>query len=108
MSVLIILIILISILQLILCKFSLWFIIGVICRLLFSMRCMGIIFKARPLMIGEGVSVGLMVLFYMLFKKDAFPWIRCLEYAGTTILVILFEVIDGLLYVYEVVDEDDL
>ena len=103
MSVIIVLIWILSIIQLIACHFSLWWIIAIICRIAFCLRLIGAISFA----IGEGVAFVIMVLFYALFKKDAIPWIRIGVYALITLSVLGLELLDSFLYVYTVEDDDE-
>ena len=108
MSVIIVFIILATIGQVVVCGFSLWFVIGLICRLLFGLRGIGVIFKTRPIFVGECVALATMLLWYLLFHKDAVPWLTVLFnflFVGFTIFL---EWLDGILYVYEVIDEDEL
>lgn len=107
MSAIIVLIILTTLCQLWFCGFSLWFFIGVICRVIFSLRCFGIIVKTRPILIGEAVAASFMLIWYFLFHKDAIPWITLLLNIVFAAMIAFFEWLDGMLYVYEIVDEDD-
>lgn len=107
MSVIIVLIWVLSIIQLIACHFSLWWIIAIICRIAFCLRLIGAIFKTKSFAIGEGVAFVIMVLFYALFKKGAIPWIRIGVYALITLSVLGLELLDSFLYVYTVEDDDE-
>lgn len=104
MSVIIVLIILDTILQLILCKFSLWWIICLICRLLFCCRAIGATFKVAKLCKGEIAAIALMLLFHIVFKGSGFPWLRFILFvlfSGTACLLMF---LDEWLYVYVIED----
>ena len=107
MSVIIALIGILTVVQLIVCHFSLWWLIALICRGAFCLRIIGATFKVRSFAIGEGVAFALMLLFYALFKKDAIPWVRIGIYALLTLSVLGLELLDGFLYVYTVEDDDE-
>lgn len=107
MSVIIVLIWILSIIQVVACHFSLWWIIAMICRFMFCLRMIGAIFKMRSFAIGEGVAFAIMFLFYALFKKDAIPWIRIGVYALITLSVLGLELLDSFLYVYTIEDDED-
>lgn len=108
MSAIIVLILLDTIGELIFCKFSLWFIISAICRVLFCLRCFGIIFKTKPIFVGEAIALGCMIVWYLVARKDAIPWLNILLTLLFTGIAVGLEWLDGLLYVYEVLDEDEL
>ena len=93
--------------QLLTCGFSLWWIVSLICRMIFILRSFGIIFKTKPLFVGEGFSLGMMLLWYFLFRKESIPWLTILLTVLFTGLVVFLEWLDGILYVYEVIDEED-
>ena len=69
MNVITILIILTTIGQLIVCHFSLWWIIALCCRIMFMARIIGATFKVKKLAIGEGVAWASMLLWHMIFSK---------------------------------------
>lgn len=107
MSVIIVLIMLLSVIQVVACHFSLWWIIAMIFRGAFFLRVIGAVFKVKTFAIGEGVAFVIMLLFYALFKKDAIPWILILVYALITLSVLGLELLDSFLYVYTVEDDDE-
>ena len=108
MSGIIVFIILATIGQTVVCGFSLWMFIGLICRLLFTLRGIGVIFKTKPIFVGEGVALATMLLWYLLFHKDAVPWLTILFNTLFVLFIVFLEWLDGMLYVYEVIDEDEL
>lgn len=107
MSVIIFLLILCSIAQFVFCHFSLWVIIVLIDRLLFACRIVGATFKVKSLAICEGVALGAMVLFNMMFASESFPWLRILLFAVFSSLSVLLMYIDDVFYVYVVEDDDE-
>lgn len=106
MSVIIFLIIVITILQLIVCHVSLWWIIGLVCRCLFCCRIIGATFKVKNLAIGEAVAFGSMLLFNILFSKDGMPWLRLLAFLLMSAGVVILEYLDDILYVYVIEDDE--
>lgn len=106
MNMIMFLIIALSVGQLLVCKFTLYWIIAVICRIIFMARVIGAQVKLRNLAIGEVVAFVLMVLVNMLFNKDNVPWLRILEYLAFSLVTVGLEALDGLLYVYLVEDEE--
>lgn len=100
-------IILITILELLVCHFTLWWLIAVVARFLFCLRLVGATFKIKKLAITEGVALGCMVVFNMVFAKDHVPWLRILCFAlfGAICLGIMF--FDDLTEVYTSVDEEE-
>lgn len=98
-----------TVLQVVLCKFSLWWFISLIVRILFMLRMIGITLKVKGLAIGEGVSVMLLIVFYMLFHGDnPINWGRLLLNIIFTGLCVLLMYLDDLLYVYTTEDADDI
>lgn len=107
MNVFIILISIATLLELFICKFSLWWIIALIARGLFCLRVVGATFNVKKLCITEGVAVACMFLFNMLFSKDAMPWLRILAFALFAIFNCVMMFLDDILYVYVIEDDDD-
>ena len=107
MSVIIALLCAITIVQLFVCKFSLWWIICLICRLLFCCRAIGSTFKVKSLAKGELVAIGAMWLWYIVFKVDGFPWMRFLLFILMSAVSVLLMFLDEWLYVYVIEDVDD-
>ncbi len=108
MNIIIFFILVFTVIQLIVCHFSLWWLIGLVCRILFSARIIGATFKQQPLTIAEGIGIAAMFLFHIMFKGDAIPWGRDLLFVLFSLLCIGLEYLDSLLYVYTVEDEDDI
>ena len=107
MNVITILIILTTIGQLIVCHFSLWWIIALCCRIMFMARIIGATFKVKKLAIGEGVAWASMLLWHMIFSKGALPWSRIGLFLLFSFIVVILMFIDDFFYVYVVEDEDD-
>ena len=107
MSVIIILLVFDTIMQMIVCKFSLWWIVALITRALFCCRAIGATFKVKNLAIAEGVDIGFMILFHIIFKGSGFPWGRTLLFIGFTILALFLEFLDDWLFVYTIEDVED-
>lgn len=107
MNAIIVLLIIDTIAQLLVCKFSLWWIISLVCRLLFCCRIVGATFKVKSLSIGEVVAFASMLLFNMLFAKSGMPWLRIgfnLLFSGIAIVLMY---LDDILYVYVIEDEEE-
>lgn len=107
MSAIIVLLILDTVLQLIICKFSLWWLVCVICRLLFCCRIIGATFPVKKLAITEAVVFGCMLLFNMLFSGDGMPWLRVFLYLLFSAFAVVLEFLDDILYVYVIEDEEE-
>lgn len=96
-----------TVVQFFVCKFSLWWIIAVIIRLLFLARIMGVTINVKKLAIAEGVVFGIRVLYNLVMHSDAMPWIS-LGFNLVFILTIVgLEFLDTILYVYLIEDEED-
>ena len=93
-------------LQLIFCNFSLWWLISLVCNLLFTCRIVGATFKVKNLAIADGVAVGAMLIFNMMFSGEAFPWKRFLLFTLFTLISVGVMFIDEIFYVYVIEDED--
>lgn len=107
MSVFILLILIATVLQLIVCKFSLWWIICLITRFLFCLRIIGATFNVKKLCITEGVAIGCMLVFHMVFSKGSIPWLNILLFLIFCVFSCLMMLLDDILYVYVVEDDDD-
>lgn len=97
----------VTLLQLIICKFSLWWIICLVCRLLFCCRIFGATIKIKKLAIGELVAIGSMFFFNLLFASEGFPWLRFVLFIVFCGVALVLEYIDDLLNVYVIEDEED-
>lgn len=89
------------------CHFTLWWLIVLVDRGLFALRRIGAILPVKRLIITEGVAVFLMFLFHLLFSKGNIPWSRML-------LTVLFNAVacgimlwDSIFMVYDTVDIDE-
>lgn len=107
MNIIIVLLIIDTVLQLIFCKFSLWWLISLICRLLFCCRIIGATLKVKSLSIGEIVAFSSMFLFNMLFSKDGMPWGRIGLNLLFSLVAMLLMYLDDLMYVYVIEDEEE-
>lgn len=107
MSVIIVLVIIDTIIQLLVCHLSLWWFISLICRIAFCMRIIGATFKIKSMAIGEGVAFALMVLFYAVFKKGSIPWVTIGLYLLMSLIALGLEALDNFMYVYDVEDYED-
>ncbi len=107
MSVIIALVIIDTIIQLIVCHFSLWWIISLICRVVFCLRVIGATFKIKSLAIGEGVAFAMMLVFHAVFSKDNMPWLRIGLYLLMSLIALGLEALDNIMYVYDVEDYDE-
>ena len=96
-----------TVIQFFVCKFSLWWIIAVIIRLLFLARIMGVTINVKKLAIAEGVVFGIRVLYNLVMHSKAIPWLS-LGFNLVFILVIIgLEFLDTIMYVYLIEDEED-
>lgn len=107
MSVLIVLLIIDTVIQLLVCKVSLWWIICLIGRGLFCCRAIGATFKVKSLCKVEIAAVTTMWLFHILFKGDGFPWLRFLFFILFSAIACLLMFLDEWLYVYSIEDVED-
>lgn len=109
MSVIIILLIIDTVIQLLVCKLSLWWIISLICRALFCCRAIGATFKVKTLCKVEIVGIAVMWLFHIIFKGDGFPWLRFFLFILFSAVACFLMFLDEWLYVYVIEDvEDDI
>ena len=107
MNVIIISIIVLTLAQVIICHFSLWWFIALIARIMFSLRIIGATFKVKHLAIVEGVALAICLLYNMLFRKGAVPWLRIGLFAVISLICVGLMFLDDLLYVYVIEDEED-
>lgn len=107
MTVLIIVLAVLSVLQLIVCHFSLWWIMVLIARVLFSFRRIGATFKVKGLCILEGVAWACMIVFNMIFAKGHIPWFRILFFFVFSLISCGVMFFDDLYAVYVVEDDVD-
>ena len=107
MNAIIISIIVLTLAQVIICHFSLWWFIALIARIMFSLRIIGATFKVKHLAIVEGVALAICLLYNTLFKKGAVPWLRIGLFAVISLICVGLMFLDDLLYVYVIEDEED-
>ena len=107
MNAIIISTIVLTLAQMIICKFSLWWLIALVARFLFCLRIIGATFKVKHLAIVEGVALALCLLYNMLFKKGAVPWLRIGLFTAISLICVGLMFLDDLLYVYVIEDEED-
>ena len=107
MSVIIALIIIDTILQVIVCHFSLWWLVCLICRILFICRAVGVTFRIKKLAIGEAVAFGAMLLFNMFFASNGIHWGKIIFFLLFSIIAVGLEFLDDILYVYVIEDADE-
>lgn len=107
MNAIIIAIIVFTILQVVVCKFSLWWLIALVCRLLFACRIVGATIKVKNLCIGEAVAFGAMFIFNMMFSGDSFPWLKLFLFLLMSAICCFLMFLDDILYVYVIEDDED-
>ena len=107
MNAIIVLLILDTILQLVVCHFSLWWIIVLIARGFFCFRLIGAVFKTKNICIAEGCAIGFMLLWHFIFSKGNIPWARIGLFTLFCLFSALLMFLDDLLYVYVIDDEEE-
>lgn len=107
MTIFIALLIITTVAQTILCHLSLSLLISILMRILFSCRMIGASFKVKKLAIGEGLAIGGMLLWNILFHGDSMPWLRILLYIVFSGLSLGIMFLDDLLYVYSIEDVEE-
>ena len=107
MNTIILLLIVDTLVQLLTCHFSLWWLICLICRVLFFTRLIGATIPIKKLAIGEGVAFGSMLLFNILFHGSNIPWLHILLFALFTLIALGLEYLDTRLYLYIIEDLDN-
>ena len=100
MSVIIALIWIVTALQLLSAKFSLWFLLCVLARTLFSLRCVGATFKYKTLCLIEGVSLLCFMVWNFMFKGNASRWYHWLFALICGAVCLGLMLLDEILYVY--------
>lgn len=93
--------------QLIVCGFSLWWLLAFIARLLFSMRAIGAIVKAKYTFILEGVAVVIMLLWKAMYHSKGWGIKEILVTIVAAVICCVIVAVDNILYVYVVEDEED-
>ena len=107
MNAIIVIMLFVTIAQGIVCHFSLWYFIAIICRLLFCCRIIGATFKVRKLAIGEGIAFVAMFLWNMLFSSNGFPWLKIMFFLLFSLISVGLMILDDILYVYVIEDDDE-
>lgn len=98
---------LVTVIELFVCHFTLWWVIALVARVMFTLRLVGAIFKIKTLAIIEAIALGCMFIWNMLFAKDEFPWFRLIMFALFGLICVGIMFIDDLTEVYTSVDEED-
>ncbi len=107
MNAIIVLMLLDTIAQLYFCHFSLWWLLSLLCRLVFCLRILGVTVKVKKLAVAEALVCGAMLLFDSLFHKGGIPWLHILIYLVFSLVSVGLQYLDDLLYVYVVEDLDE-
>lgn len=107
MSVIIVMLILVTIGQVLVCHFSLWWIISIVARIMFCCRVIGATFKFKKIRNIEIAAFVCMFVFNLIFSKNGMPWVRLLLYILFSGAAVLLEWLDDRLYVYVVENEED-
>ena len=107
MTLILIVIIVATIAEIIICHFSFWLFLSLIGRVIFSLRSIGAVMKVRISWILEGVGLGLMLLWDLLFHKGAVPWKNIGIFALFAIAICICEGVDEMMFVYVTEDDED-
>lgn len=97
----------ITVVELFVCHFHLWWILALIARLLFCLRLVGATFKIKRLIVTEGVACACMLVWNMLFAKGHMPWLRLLLFFGFAVISAIVMVVDDMLATYVTRDLED-
>ena len=97
----------ITAIELFVCHFTLWWVIALVARAMFSLRLLGAVFKIKTLAITEGVALGCMLVWNMIFAKSSMPWLRIIMFAIFGLVCVGIMIIDDITEVYVSVDEED-
>ena len=106
MNIIIALLIVDTIVQLLLCHISFWWLVVLIVHLIFCARMIGVTVPVKTLCIAEGVTIGCMIVWDMIFSSENFPWLSILLFCGLSAIGCFLMLLDDVLYVYIVKDED--
>ena len=106
-SVPLIIIIVTTIIELFVCHISLWLLIAMIGRALFSLRMVGAMFKQKTLYIFEGVAIVGKILWAITLGQNNFRWSNMLLFIFFAAVCIVTEFIDDMLYVYTTDEDED-
>lgn len=97
----------VTIAELILTKFSLWFVIACIARLMFSMRFFGAMFRPKHIFTFEGIAIACKLVWNMTMHKGSIDWVNFGIFVLCAIISILVVIYDNAKYVYTTEDDDD-
>ena len=106
MNAIIVTLMVLTVAELPLCHFTLWYIIAVVGRIIFSTRMFGATVKIKYSCMLEGIALAMMFLWNALFAKGHMPWLRLLLFLLFALACAACEFLDDMLYVY-ITDEDD-
>ena len=106
LSVPIIVIIVGSILQLLVCHISLWWLIAIVGRILFSLRMVGAVLKIKTTLTCEVAAVIAKILWSITFGSNSFEWKNFILFIAFSLICVLAEMFDEMMYVY-ITDEDE-
>lgn len=98
---------LVTIIELFVCHFTLWWVIALAARLMFSLRLVGATIKIKTLAIMEAIALGSMLVWNMIFAKDSLPWFRIIMFALFGLICVGIMFIDDMTEIYTSVDEED-
>lgn len=99
-----------TVLELIICHFTLWWVLALIARSLYCLTMLGSRFKIKTIAIIESVGLGGMFIWNMLFAKEHMPWLRLFLFALIGFICVAVMFIDDMLKVtveYYVDDEEE-
>lgn len=97
----------ITVVELFVCHFHLWWVLALIARLLFCLRLVGATFKIKRLIVTEGVAWACMLVWNMLFAKGNMPWLRILLFLGFAVISTIVMIVDDMLATYVTRDAED-
>lgn len=97
----------VTVIELFVCHFTLWWILALAARFLFFLRLVGATFKIKRLMITEGVACACMLVWNMLFSKNNMPWLRILLFFGFALICCITMAIDDMVATYVTRDAED-
>ena len=98
----------VTLIELIITKFSLWFIIALIARLMFAARFVGAMFKQKHMCTLEGVAIACNLVWNMVMNKGHVNWVRILIFVICAALCIITELYDNSKYVYTTEDDEEV
>lgn len=98
---------LVTVIEVFVCHFTLWWLLAVISRVLFTLRLMGAVFRLKKLAILEAVAAGSMIIWNMMFAKGHVPWFRILMFIIFGLVCVVIMLIDDITEVYVSVDEEE-